>query len=93
MPWFAGDVRVYAADADAGCFARAAGVETVEEISDPEMPGQYQSSGFNMAGTHFYYLSDAGREFMALVEYDIEGNLLYSEHFKTKTTTVDSRCR
>ncbi|KKL53506.1 hypothetical protein LCGC14_2274780, partial [marine sediment metagenome] len=34
--------------------------------------GQYRTSGFNMEGTHFYYLSDAGREFMALVEYEIE---------------------
>jgi hypothetical protein len=34
---FSGDVRAYAADADARCFARAAGVETVEEISDPEL--------------------------------------------------------
>jgi hypothetical protein len=33
---FAGDVRAYAVDADARCFARAAGVEVVEEISDPE---------------------------------------------------------
>ena len=37
MARFGGDVRVYAADADARCFARAAGVETIEEISDPEM--------------------------------------------------------
>jgi len=37
MARFAGDVRAYAADADARCFARAAGVETVEEISDPGM--------------------------------------------------------
>jgi electron transfer flavoprotein alpha/beta subunit len=34
---FASDVCVYAADPDARCFARAAGVEAVEEISDPEM--------------------------------------------------------
>jgi hypothetical protein len=37
MARFAGDVRAYAADADARCFARAAGVETVEAVSDPEM--------------------------------------------------------
>ena len=37
MARFSGDVRAYAADADARCFARAAGVETVEEISDPGM--------------------------------------------------------
>jgi electron transfer flavoprotein alpha/beta subunit len=34
---FAGDVRAYAADAGARCFARAAGVETVEEVSGSEM--------------------------------------------------------
>jgi hypothetical protein len=34
---FPGDVRAYAADADARCFARAAGVEVVEEVSDLEM--------------------------------------------------------
>ncbi len=37
MARFSGDVRAYAADANARCFARAAGVETVEEISDPGM--------------------------------------------------------
>jgi hypothetical protein len=34
---FPGDVRAYAADTDARCFARAAGVEVVEEVSDLEM--------------------------------------------------------
>jgi hypothetical protein len=34
---FPGDVRAYAADADARYFARAAGVEVVEEVSDLEM--------------------------------------------------------
>jgi len=34
---FVGDVRAYSADAEARCFARAAGVEAVEEISDLEM--------------------------------------------------------
>ena len=37
MARFVGDVRAYVADADARCFARAAGVETVEEASDLEM--------------------------------------------------------
>ena len=37
MARFSGGVRAYAADVDARCFARAAGVETVESISDPEM--------------------------------------------------------
>jgi hypothetical protein len=34
---FGGDVRAYASDLDARCFARAAGIETVEEISNPEI--------------------------------------------------------
>jgi hypothetical protein len=34
---FPGDVRAYAADMDARCFARAAGVEVVDEVSDLEM--------------------------------------------------------
>jgi hypothetical protein len=34
---FVGDVRAYAADADARCFARAAGIEAVEEVSNLEM--------------------------------------------------------
>jgi hypothetical protein len=37
MEKFAGDVHAYAADADAGCFARAAGIETVEAASDLAM--------------------------------------------------------
>jgi len=41
------------------------------EISDPDAPGRYASSGFTRDGSHFYYLSDAGREFTALVEYEI----------------------
>jgi len=41
------------------------------EISDPDAPGRYVSSGFTNDGSHFYYLSDAGREFTALVEYEI----------------------
>ena len=36
MARFAGDIRAYAVDADARCFARAAGIEAVEEISDLE---------------------------------------------------------
>jgi len=40
-------------------------------ISDPDAPGRYTSSGFTRDGNHFYYLSDAGREFTALVEYEI----------------------
>jgi electron transfer flavoprotein alpha/beta subunit len=37
MAWFGGNVCVYASDSDARCFARAAGVTTVEAISSFEM--------------------------------------------------------
>ena len=39
MARFGGNVCAYAADADVGCFARAAGVERVEEISIQEIDG------------------------------------------------------
>ncbi len=41
------------------------------EISDPGSPGRYQASGFSDNGQFFYYLSDAGRQFTCLVEYEI----------------------
>jgi dipeptidyl aminopeptidase/acylaminoacyl peptidase len=41
------------------------------EISEPDAPGRYEPSGFNRAGTHYYYLSDAEGEFTALMEYEI----------------------
>lgn len=41
------------------------------EISDPAAPGQYSSSGFSDDGRYFYYITDAGKEFAYLVEYEI----------------------
>ena len=41
------------------------------EISDPAIPGQYNSSGFSNDGKYFYYITDAGKEFAYLVEYEI----------------------
>jgi len=41
------------------------------EISDPANPGQYNSSGFSDDGKYFYYITDAGKEFAYLVEYEI----------------------
>jgi len=41
------------------------------EISDPAVPGQYNSSGFSNDGKYFYYITDAGKEFAYLVEYEI----------------------
>lgn len=50
-------------------FDRAAKKQT--EISDPAAPGQYGSSGFSDDGRYFYYITDAGKEFAYLVEYEI----------------------
>ena len=41
------------------------------EISDPAAPGTYNSSGFSDDGKYFYYITDAGKEFAYLVEYEI----------------------
>ncbi|HLO59410.1 MAG TPA: S9 family peptidase [Bacteroidales bacterium] len=41
------------------------------EISDPSSPGQYSASGFSDDGRFFYYVTDAGKEFAYLVEYEI----------------------
>lgn len=43
----------------------------MNEISQPEHPGQYSASGFSNDGTKFYYTTDAGKEFSYLVEFDI----------------------
>lgn len=42
------------------------------EISDPSQPGQYNASGFSDDGKYFYYITDAGKEFAYLVEYNME---------------------
>jgi dipeptidyl aminopeptidase/acylaminoacyl peptidase len=41
------------------------------ELSDPAAPGQYSSSGFSDNGMDFYYITDAGKEFAYLVQYEI----------------------
>lgn len=41
------------------------------EISDPNSPGNYGSSGFSKDGQHFYYMTNAGKEFAYLVQYNI----------------------
>lgn len=41
------------------------------EISDPAAPGAYNASGFSDDGRYFYYITDAGREFAYLLEYEI----------------------
>jgi len=41
------------------------------EISDSANPGVYNASGFDKGGKYFYYLTDVGKEFTYLVEYDL----------------------
>jgi dipeptidyl aminopeptidase/acylaminoacyl peptidase len=41
------------------------------EISDPALPGQYNASEFSDDGKHFYYITDAGREFAYLMQYEM----------------------
>ena len=42
------------------------------EISDPQARSQYSASGFSKDGQHFYYLTNAGKEFAYLVKYSIQ---------------------
>jgi len=42
------------------------------EISDPENPGSYGSSGFSKDGKFFYYTTDKGKEFTYLKEHNLE---------------------
>ncbi len=42
------------------------------EISDPESPGSYGSSGFSEDGDSFFYTTDVGSEFSYLARYDLE---------------------
>ena len=41
------------------------------EVSDSTMPGNYNSADFSMDEKHFYYITDAGKEFQYLVDYEI----------------------
>jgi dipeptidyl aminopeptidase/acylaminoacyl peptidase len=40
-------------------------------LHDSTAPGNYQGSGFSRDGKHFYYLTNAGKEFAYLVDYDL----------------------
>ncbi len=51
-------------------FDRSTGERT--EISDPEYPGSYNSSGFSNDNKYFYYLTDVGNEFTYLNQYNLE---------------------
>jgi protease II len=50
-------------------FNRATG--QMKEVSDSSMPGNYNSADFSMDGKHFYYITDAAKEFQYLVDYEI----------------------
>lgn len=43
----------------------------MQEISDPAAPSSYDASGFSKDGKSFYYITDAGKEFAYLVQYDL----------------------
>jgi dipeptidyl aminopeptidase/acylaminoacyl peptidase len=43
----------------------------MREVSDSTMPGTYSSANFSKDGKHFYYITDAGKEFAYLVDYEI----------------------
>jgi dipeptidyl aminopeptidase/acylaminoacyl peptidase len=47
----------------------------MKEVSDSSMPGNYNSADFSMDGKHFYYITDAGKEFQYLVDYEIATGL------------------
>lgn len=42
-----------------------------KEISDPGQKGTYFSSGFSKDNKYLYYITDAGKEFAHLVQYDL----------------------
>jgi len=50
-------------------FDRLTGKTT--EVSEPDKPGSYSSSGFSNDNASFYYTTDVGKEFTYLVRYDI----------------------
>jgi dipeptidyl aminopeptidase/acylaminoacyl peptidase len=41
------------------------------EISNPENPGNYNASGFSKDGKSFFYITNVGKEFAYLVQYDL----------------------
>lgn len=43
----------------------------LKEISNPEQPGSYSTSGFSADGKTFFYTSDVGKEFAYLVAYNL----------------------
>ena len=43
-----------------------------KEISQPAEPGTYTSSGFSKDNMYLYYITDAGKEFAYLAQYDLQ---------------------
>ena len=43
-----------------------------KEISLPEQKGSYASSGFSRDNKYLYYITDAGKEFAYLAQYDVQ---------------------
>jgi dipeptidyl aminopeptidase/acylaminoacyl peptidase len=41
------------------------------EVSDPAATGEYGALGFSKDGKYFYYITNAGKEFAYLVQYDL----------------------
>ncbi|MEQ1746660.1 MAG: S9 family peptidase [Saprospiraceae bacterium] len=44
------------------------------EISEAAAPGNYDASGFSKDGKSFFYVTNAGKEFAYLVQYDLAGS-------------------
>jgi len=42
------------------------------EISDPENPGRYSTTGFSNDNRYLYYITNVGKEFSYLVKYEIK---------------------
>ena len=59
------------------------------EISDPATPALYNPSGFSRDGKSVYYITDAGKEFQYLAEYNIE-NAERKTIFETKWNVMYS---
>lgn len=52
-------------------FLYSRGKGSMTEISDSSMPGSYYSTGFSRDNRSFHYITDAGKEFLYLVRYDL----------------------
>ncbi len=81
--------------------------KAMTEISDSENPGNYNASGFSRDGKYFFYVTNVGKEFAYLVQYDLSGgerkilfetnwDVMYSydsEHEKYRVIAVNEEGR